>query len=122
MLLQSSLKLWNDAEGHSTHPLPLTLSSTVKKYCKKLVRDASTTQQLRDQARQTSLCHVIRHLISHVLPLFVVLLLQLAAKDEVISSLSSSVSQLKEDCQLLRDILPDSTLAGQSRPTSVLTK
>jgi len=50
------------------------------------------------------------------------MLLQLAAKDEVISSLSSSVSQLREDCQLLQDILPHSTLTGQSIPSSVLAR
>lgn len=51
LLLQGSLKLWNEADGHPSHPLPLSLSSAVKKYCRKLVQKTKHVQGLQQLVR-----------------------------------------------------------------------
>lgn len=113
LLLQSSLKLWNEeAEGHHSHPLPLSLPSAVKKYCRKLLHRTKHTHDLQQQVAIGPLSQAFLHECN--------LFLQLAAKDLVISSLKSSLARTQEECQLLQHALQDAT--SDSRPSSVLPR
>ena len=50
LLLQASLKLWSEAEERSSsRPIPLSLSSAVKKYCRQLLQRTRKTQSLQKQ-------------------------------------------------------------------------
>ena len=50
LLLQASLKLWTEAEERRpSHPLPLSLSSAVRKFCRQLLQTRRKTQLLQTQ-------------------------------------------------------------------------
>ena len=108
LLLQASLSLWSDGR----HALPLSLSSTVKKYCRNLLQTGHKTHSLQKKVKQhihqqSSLAH------THISE-------QLAAKEEQIYLLSSSLSESREQCQLLQTALKHPV--PHSRPGSTLTR
>ena len=94
LLLQASLKLWHEADGRHSQPLPLSLSSAVKKFCRHLLQMSRKSHNLSAQ---------------------------LKAKDEQISSLAVALSESQEQCQLLQTTLEQAT-SSHSRPSSMLTR
>lgn len=52
LLLQASLRLWNEADDRPCHPLPLSLSSTAKKYCRQLLQTRQKSRSFQKQVDQ----------------------------------------------------------------------